>query len=317
MKGLLHPPDRIIAYLRYYQDNRGARQRGGTRYTKVYGLSERRSILRRKWPRYLYFDEAHGRELQGVPIADVVRIHKPQERLMTVLHSRSKEKLEKSAGRMVQILAHKSGLPLTRFGISGSLLVDLHQRDSDIDIITYGADTARRVQETMLDLLEEDVQFHRYHMRDLRRLYMSRRLRSAIGFKDFAVQERRKALQGSFLDHDYFIRCVKDWHEVTEKYGTVRYQPVGRYTISAQILDDRQSLLTPCKYLLERVEILAGISSRRPHEVVSFRGRFAEQARTGERILARGRLEAVRTTDSRYFRLVVGEGRTDILRRVE
>ena len=86
--------------------------------------------------------------------------------------------------------------------------------------------------------------------------------------------------------------------------------------ISAEVADAKESLLTPSVYLLERVEVLAGNPSHSPREVVSFRGRFAEHALSGERILARGRLEAVQSEESVHFRLVVGEGPKDVFRTI-
>ena len=316
VKGLVHPPDRIVAYLRYYPNSRGARLRNGLRYAKVYELSQRHSLVRSKWPQYLYHDEAQGRDLQGVPKDDVLKLHKPEHRLTAILHSRHRDMLETLAARLIEILTRRSRLPSVSFGISGSLLVGLHQRHSDIDVIVYGEETASRVHGTLNALLEEDECFHRYREHDLKRLYTRRGLQNAIGFKDFARQESRKVLQGRFMDHDYFIRCVKKWREVTEVYGDAWYQSKGRCMVSARVVDDEESLLTPCRYLLEHVHILAGPVSRTPREVVSFRGRFAEQARTGERIVARGRLESVQSGESRYSRLVVGEGRTDVLRTV-
>jgi predicted nucleotidyltransferase len=168
----------------------------------------------------------------------------------------------------------------------------------------------------MLGLLERDKQFHRYSVYDLKEIYLRRALQNAIRFNDFVKQEQRKVLQGNFLCSDYFIRCIKDWQEVTESYGDVRYRPMGRCRISAEISDDAESLLSPCRYSLERVHVLAGKASLKLREVISFRGRFAEQVRVGERIIARGRLEAVHCGESHYHRLVVGEGRTDILRTV-
>lgn len=316
VKGLLHPPDRIVAYLRYYPNKRGERLRSGVRYAKVYELLKRYRLLEKRWPRYLYYDEIQGRQLQGVPTENILNLHKPEQRLTALLRSRRKDALEASAVRLAEVLARESRLPLARFGISGSLLVSLHQLDSDIDVVAYGEEAAKRVHATLLALLEEDECFHKYGTRDLERLYLRRDLRRAIGFRDFALQERRKAFQGRFLAHDYFVRCVKDWREITERYGDVRYRSVGKCMISAHVLDDGESLLTPCRYLLERVRVLEGVPSRRPREIVSFRGRFAEQARRRERVVARGRLETVRSEESEYFRLLVGESRTDMLRRV-
>jgi len=314
VKGLLHPPDRIVAYLRYYPHERGARLRGRVRYGKVYDLSKRRRLLEKKWPHYLFYDEVQGRELEGVPIANVFEVHRPAQGLTALLRSARKDRLQSSAARLVGILARESKLPLTSFGISGSLLVGLHSRGSDIDVIVYGAKVSGRVQEALFALLEDNEYFHRYGLLDLRKLHARRGLQQAISFRDFAAQERRKVFQGKFFGHDYFVRCVKNLREVTEHYGETRYRPIGKSTVSAQVLDDGESLLTPCTYLLEHVRVLAGVRSHGPREVVSFRGRFAEQARKGESVLARGRLEAVLSGKSRYFRLVVGEGLTDVLR---
>jgi hypothetical protein len=314
VKGLVHPRDRIIAYLRYYPHSRGARLRQGKRYAKVYDLIQRNRLLRDKWPQYLYYDDMQGRQLQGVPKASVLRLHKPELRLISLLNSRHKDVLENRAAKLVTILSREFELPLASFGVSGSVLVGLHRPESDIDIVVYGTNAARRVREAMLALLEQDKQFHRYSAHGLKKIYLKRALQNAIRFNDFVKQEQRKVLQGDFLDSDYFIRCVKDWQEVTESYGDVRYRPMGRCGISAEISDDTESLLSPCRYSLERVHVFAGKASLKPQEVVSFRGRFAEQVRVGERVIAQGRLETVQCRESHYCRLVVGEARTDILK---
>lgn len=316
VKGLLHPPDRIVGYLRYYPSDAGTRLREGVRYAKVYELPERRRILAKRWPHYLYYDEIQGRELQGVPRSDILNLYQPERRLSALLRSRRRDALEASASGLVRVLARESGLPLARFGVSGSILVGLHRPDSDIDVVVYGTEAARRIRLSLLALLEEDETFRRYQTHDLKRLYVRRGLQRAIGFRDFAIQERRKVFEGKVLGRDYFVRCVKNWREVTERYGDTFCRPVGRCMITAKVLDDGESLLTPCRYLLEQVRVLAGGASRKPDEIVSFRGRFAEQACKGERVVARGRVEAVRSKGSRYFRLVVGEDRTDVLRSV-
>lgn len=283
---------------------------------KVYELPKRRLLLEKRWPRYLYYDEIQGRELQGVPKDSVLNLHRPEQRLATLLCARGRDSLETSAVRLVEVLAQGSGLPLACFGISGSLLVDLHRPESDIDIVAYGGEVAKRVRSALFVLLERDEHFHRYRTHDLKRLRIKRRLHQAITFRDFELQERRRVFQGKFLRHDYFIRCVKNWGEIPERYGDARYTPMGNCTISARVADDTEALLTPCRYVLGRVEVLRGVISHKPREVVSFRGRFAEQARKGERVIARGRLESVRSDGSNYFRLVVGEGQTDMLRTI-
>lgn len=316
VKGLVHPPDRIVCYLRYYPDPRGTRSRADIRYAKTYELSERQRILETRWPQYVYYDKAQGRDLQGVPVADVTQLHRPTQRLLGLVHSRHKDSLETNAVELVSVLSKKSQLPFASFGISGSLLVRLHRLDSDIDVIVYGLEAAKKVQKALVALIEENEYFHCYQKRGLRRLYMRRGLQSAIAFNDFVAREKRKVFQGKFLQDEYFIRCVRDWHEITEQYGETTYKTIGRCSILGRIVDDEESLMTPCRYVLEHVRVLSGVSSRRPRELISFRGRFAEQARTGEQVVGRGRLEKCLSHSSEYFRLMVGEDRRDIIRSI-
>jgi len=315
VKGLLHPPDRVVAFLRYYPHDQGERLRGGIRYAKVYELSKRRLLLERRWPHYLYYDDVYGREVQGVPLERVLTLYDPSQGLSRLQDLEQKDLLQATAIEIISTLSNESGVTQARFGISGSLLVDLHSPESDIDIVVYGKEAAGRIQETLLALLQDGNQFRRYEVPDLKTLYSKRGLQRAIRFRDFVLQEQRKAFQGKFMGRDYFIRCVKNWEEITDHYGHARFRSLGRCAVSARIKDDEESLLTPCRYLLERVAVLAGVRSRLPVEIASFRGRFAEQARAGEQIIARGTLESVQSEESQHFRLIIGEGATDVLMR--
>ena len=115
-----------------------------------------------------------------------------------------------------------------------------------------------------------------------------------------------------FMGKHFFIRFVKDHNEITEQYGDIIYKTEGRSTIKATITDDAQSLFTPCTYKLANLQILRGIKAKPIEEIVSFRGRFCEQAKSGEKVIARGKLERVHqhgTAD--YFRLLVGNDPSD------
>ena len=46
VKGLLHPKDRKICYIRFYPDPSGDRVREGIKYKKIYDLDERAQYLR-------------------------------------------------------------------------------------------------------------------------------------------------------------------------------------------------------------------------------------------------------------------------------
>jgi predicted nucleotidyltransferase len=108
------------------------------------------------------------------------------------------------------------------------------------------------------------------------------------------------------MGKDYFIRFVKDWNEVNAKYGDIRYKKIGYATVKATITDDSEAIFTPCKYEIDEVETLEGVQVESLLEVASFRGRFCEQARIGETVIARGKIEKVIMRQKEYHRILLG-----------
>ena len=99
-----------------------------------------------------------------------------------------------------------------------------------------------------------------------------------MSFEDFETVENRKAFQGMFMGTDYFIRFVKDWNETSEQYGDVCFENSGYAKITANIADGSDALFTPCTYKLADVAVVEGPQLSPITEIVSFRGRFCEQA---------------------------------------
>ena len=315
VKGLIHPPDRVISFLRYVPSPDGDRQRHGTRYRKIHDLDERWAFLREHYPDYIYFDDYFGRELQAVPKAKIRLLHDPRKKLNELLKGNCLEPIERDTVELAQILEKEAAIDVDNIGVSGSVLVGLHESSSDIDLIIYGKDSSRSIQETLERLLSTNKILRRYDVEGLKRLYRSRSMETAMGFSGFLAHERRKVLQGSFRDRDYFIRCLRDWDEVQETYGSFRCRRFGKAKIHAVVSEDSESIFTPCIYevkdvtRLERAEYV-------PTRVISYRGRFCEQVKTGEEIMALGELENVVTDEKEYSQLVVGESPRDFIFKV-
>jgi predicted nucleotidyltransferase len=312
VKGLVHPPDRVVAYLRYFPDGQGRRIRAGINYRKVYSLYDRAKLLAKQWPHYVWKDPFFGREVQAVPVDMVKEHHLPTERLARLRSAVGLNGQERLAVDLAETLAKEAQVPVSKIGLSGSILVGLQTKESDIDLILYGSNASRKCHSKLRPLLETCSQgFRPYASRELRKLYAQRELRAAMPFEIFAKHERLKVLQGKFMGTEYFIRCVKEWDEWSENYGDRRYSQVGRATVRATISDDCESIFTPCIYYI--VDAHATGKHRAPTEIVSFRGRFCEQAHTGEKVLARGMLEKVADERGVTYRLVVGENPLDSL----
>jgi predicted nucleotidyltransferase len=48
-------------------------------------------------------------------------------------------------------------------------------------------------------------------------------------------------------------------------------------------------------------------------QIISYRGRFCEQAKIGEEIIAQGRIEKVSLKNEEYYQLVIGENIKDFM----
>lgn len=153
-----------------------------------------------------------------------------------------------------------------------------------------------------------------YTLDGLKCLYGFRSRDTLMSFDDFVAAERRKVLQGKFLQHDFFVRCVKDWSEVEESYGDVVYRNAGYARIRAVVLGDSEAIFTPCHYSVGNVKMLEGEGGEAVAEIVSFRGRFCDQARNGETVVAQGKVEKVQKRDGyEYSRLLLGGSPSDFL----
>lgn len=315
VKGLVHPHNRIIAFIRFTPDPRGERKRNSVNYRKVYPLQERYALLREKFPQYLVFDPVFNQWLCEVPTRMVRKHYQPIEFLKQLRHKKTLDKLERQALELATLLRNKAGVDWNSLGVSGSPLAGLHTSNSDIDLIVYGSQTCRRVHRALADLIQDEASdVKSYDERNLKALFDFRSKDTVMTFEDFVRTESRKVLQGKFHDRDYFIRCVKGWNETTEVYGSISYESMGDAVIDAVVSDDSEAIFTPCRYGIRDVHILSGEIQHSLQEIVSFRGRFCEQARRDERIIARGMVERLEDkTQRECFRLILGNKPSDFM----
>ncbi len=316
VKGLVHPPNKIVAFPRFIPDLEGSRRRGKIRYRKVYSISDRFSFLEKNLPDYVVYDPVFDEKLCEVPLQKVKKVYSPVQFLKTLRKRRKLNSLEFEALKCLNILKENSNVPWNGLGISGSLLVKMHSETSDIDIIVYGSENCWKVYYALQKLLKEgNTPFKAYNLDELKVLYDFRFKDTHMRFEDFVKVESRKVLQGKFMGRDYFIRFVKNWNEANERYGDIHYRNSGYAKIEAQVVDDSESIFTPCRYKIENAKIFEGPRLEPLKEIVSFRGRFCEQAKKGETVIAQGKIEHVKDfrRDLEYFRLLIGNVPSDFL----
>jgi predicted nucleotidyltransferase len=316
VKGLVHPPNKLIAFPRYIPSPQGTRGSQKDLYGKIYSLSERFNFLKQNMPNLIVHDPVFDETLCEVPIDTIKEHYEPVEKLRLLRISKTRGDLERKAVQLAEELKEAADIPWSAIGISGSVLVGLYTPKSDIDPVVYGAENCRKAYAALENLLKDgESHFKPYNRRELQALFDFRSKDTIMSFEDFARVERRKAFQGMFDGTDYFIRFVKEWSQVNEQYGDVCYKNSGYAKITATIADDSEALFTPCTYKIENVKVVEGPKLKPILEIASFRGRFCEQAKSGESVTAQGKVERVtdKRTEREHYRVLIGNKPADYM----
>jgi len=316
VKGLVHPPNKIIAFPRYTPDPSGVRGTPGETYSKMYNLAMRFRFLQITAPTLLVGDPVFGEKLCEVPTNEVTKHYDPRKKLASLRRAKKLEPLEQKAVRLAEELKEAAGIPWSSIGISGSVMAGLFTLQSDIDPLVYGSKNCRKAYAALQTLLKtKKSHFKPYTREELQTLFEFRSKDTIMTYEDFEQVETRKAFQGKYDGTDYFVRFVKDWNEINEQYGDVCYEYAGHAKLTATVTDDSEALFTPCTYKIKNVNVLEGPKLEPIEEIASFRGRFCEQAKSGENILVQGKVEHVsdKLANRNYYRIIIGNQPVDFM----
>jgi predicted nucleotidyltransferase len=302
VKGVVHPRNRVIAYLRYIPVSDG--------YKKIYALDEREAYLQSNYPTYLWFSNPHGRVVQSVPNAKIKSILDPIDCLKSLRDSTGRvSDLEQSTVNLVEKLVESTKIEWSDIGVTGSQLIGIAKSDSDIDLAVFGLDACRKFYSNLSHKFAAISGVERYNGAVLDE-HVEFRWGALTELKPVLREiERTKVLQGLFEGYHFFVRLVKTPDDFGHIYGDVSFQMKGQQLVSGIIIEDGDSIFTPCEYMVKSDDV------PNLRKLVSYRGRFTEQISQGASFEARGRLEMVTNhkDDDQYLQLVLGELPTDYL----
>ncbi|MGY5863327.1 MAG: hypothetical protein RTV41_01895 [Candidatus Thorarchaeota archaeon] len=305
VKGVVHPEDRIIAYLRYVPSSDS-----NTGFRKVYNLNEREIYLREKYPEYLWTSKPHGRVVQSVSEQKISTILNPVDFLTRLRNSDDITPLQHHTIVLAEKLVEITEIEWSDIGLTGSQLVGVARDDSDIDLVVYGLRACRKFYSRLNSMIDNIPEITRYSGQPLEE-HVSFRWETHSDFRSLLLKiEKEKLLQGLVGGYHFFIRLVKSLHDFDHVYGDFSYQMMGYRKVSGKILNSQDSIFTPCEYQVE-----CDVDSTEIEKLISYRGRFTEQVSTDDWFEASGRLESVtdHTTNKQYSQLVLGERPEDYL----
>jgi len=304
--GYLHPPDRYTAYLKYTPADTGPWSRGEIFYHRelpyyhVRNVLKTVEVLEQYHPEYVWFDPVRSLKFSFVPKEAVAHYYLPEERLTEILRTPA-DPLEDAVQRLVELLTTVGGLPPEAFGITGSILLKVHNPAfSDIDLLVYGRENAQKVKGAVEALKGGPIQELEPQRRAQWRTETAGRF--ALGPEDVAYLGRRRWNYFLFQGRYVSVHPTRLDAEILERYGDHRYKRVGPATVEATVTDAAESLFLPAIYRLADVKFIDG-GPFRVQELVSFEALYCQIADPGDPILARGQVEE---EESGSCRLVVG-----------
>ncbi len=307
----LHPKDRILSFLRYIPDLKGERTLNGSNYTKV-DSKQAYKFLNDFYPDYLFDCGVTRVEMMGVPTDRIEQILSPVDRLEEIMNHPSPDELLLKVIKVAETFEKQAGINRKHLGISGSILPGLYDPQlSDIDFVIYGLKNHRKAMETFESMKHQDESPLKAIGEDYwARLYEKRIKDSTLSYDEFQWYEDRKNNRGVVDGTLFDVLATREWNEIKGTFGEETYEPCGTVEIEAVVSDALAAFDNPAVYQLEDVKILDGLQVP-IREVASYTHTYSGQAREGETILARGKLEKV-IGKKTHYRLIVGTTRESL-----
>ncbi len=311
--GSIHPADRAIAYLKYISDSQGKWNRGQKSFKRVMdqysveNLEETIKVLE-KHPEYLYESSEWDTKISAVPDKKISKHFRPDEKLRCLFDKKDLDSLQRKCLDIVEFLSANSEISLDSFGVTGSILLDMHQSFSDIDIVVYGSQESRIVKKTLLQSFEDESLLNRLGSKYVENWCKRKAESYPVSYEEARFFNERRWDRGIYKDKEFSILPVKKCSEVSEDYGDRVFKTEGTIKIEATISNASESLFLPSVYHLKNVNVDKGKKLDDIRTVVSYDWFYSDIAREGEKVKARGKLEKVRDTRTgeRYHRVLIG-----------
>jgi len=314
--GGVHPKDRVISYLKYLPSQEGRWGRGSERYVRtmpnytIPSLLDNINMLARKYPQYILNSRVFHVRMSAVPRRLILEHYRPEEKLGQLLKSVKLDPLQEKVVQLVHHLSEKTGVSKDHFGITGSVLLDIHQSNfSDIDLIVYGHKNSSKIRQTLQEeFRKKDFLLRRHSGKDLEKLLERWSRNYPITLEEAREIYERRWNYGFFDGKAFSIHPVKMRSEIKEKYGTKVFLPEGIVEGRARIIGVADSLFLPCTYVVEEFEANGRAVHGEVREMTSFDGFYVGILNIGDEVKVKGKLERVldKKSGETYYRILVG-----------
>lgn len=309
--GYEHPEDRVFAFLKYIPNQFKAFfnvemlertwKYGGFelfRAKKLYTAQNYQAFLetfKHHFPSYVYFCPFRKKEVISAPLTSITSVFVPRDCLCVMAGLKRKDDLQQMTLDFVDLVSGESGVQMEDFGVHGSVALNMHSVQSDMDIVVYGSSNFRKLVAAVDRLVKSEKLAYLF----------GNRLDAARRFK------------GRYKGRVFMYNAIRRPEEVNVKYGTQRYVSVAPVKLCCTVKDDAEAMFRPATYgisLHEPTDQAFDLSSEKiPTLVVSMIGCYRNVVRKGDRIRVSGMLERVENleTGGVFHQVVVGTGTSE------
>ncbi len=304
--GYEHPAGRVFAFLKYipaeFKSLFSVDMLARTwtyegvelfRAEKLYTAKNYQTFIetfRKDFSRYVYQDPFRGKEVISAPLASIKTVYVPRACLKALQKVKKPDALQATALELLKLLSKQSGVSLTEFGIHGSIALNMHSQESDIDFVVYGTENFRTVEQAIAELVNMGT----------------------LSYISGNRIEAARRFQGRFKGKIWMFNATKAKKQIVNDYGKFQYVPLTPIRFRCTVSEDTETMYRPAVYKISNYipldldsEIPVG---KLPDRVVSNIGCYRNIVRAGRQIKVSGlleRVEPVGDSDASY-QVVVG-----------
>ncbi len=268
------------------------------RAEKLYTAENYKSFVetfRKNFPAYLYYCHLRHKELISAPINRIEKVFIPKERLQALMKVEKLDRIQTMALELVGMISKESGVGMDDFGIHGSIALNMHSEESDIDFVVLGSENFRKVEATLDRLVDAGT---------LRYLFGNR-------------LDKARKFKGKYKDKIWMYTATRKPEEFPPPYGTLRFSAMYPVKFECTVSDDSEAIFRPAIYKFTDYTPLDEKSAipadRMPACILSNIGCYRNVARKGDRIKVSGVLERIESnkTGEVSYQVVVGTATTE------
>ena len=259
------------------------------KHWKKFNTTAGNQFLQQHYPHYLYYSAPIDAHVHAIAVDDIAEHYRPSKKLQSLLSCSSKDTVINDLILLCQLF-EQQGLDTKNIGITGSLLIDAQNSDSDIDLVFYQRNCFQQARQIAVQLIRED-KCQPLAEKDWQESFTRRDC--ALSFEAYHWHEQRKA--NKLLING---RKVDLTLSLPTKNTTINiYRKQGQITLNAKITNDHFSFDSPAQFSIDHPDIKT---------VLCFSATYTGQALIGEVVEISGQLEQ---SNEGHQQIIVGSSR--------